>query len=138
MRINDVVTDGNGLQFGMPADISEMDAQSTALASENVQKFLAGKSPRKVISCHGDWRILWCEPVKPINATLPIHTHVTLSRDEFVWYHQANLYTILLEYIYPGFKQFWSFRIKDTSSEPIPSTKKENDICWIKSSNKSN
>jgi len=33
----------------VPVDISEVDAQSTALASENVQKFLAGKSPRKVI-----------------------------------------------------------------------------------------
>ncbi len=37
----------------VPVDISETDTRATAMASENVQKFLAGKSPQKVIVIPG-------------------------------------------------------------------------------------
>jgi len=37
----------------VPADISEDDVKSQALAQNNVQKWLAGKSPKKVIYVPG-------------------------------------------------------------------------------------
>jgi len=49
VQVNGKVRD----RITVPADISEEDAKSRALASETVQKFLAGRQPRQVIYARG-------------------------------------------------------------------------------------
>ncbi len=49
VQVNGKVRD----RFEAPADISEEEARKTALARENVQRFVAGKEPRKVVFVKG-------------------------------------------------------------------------------------
>ena len=49
LQVNGKVRD----RIVVPADLPEEDAQQLALANENVQRFLGGKEPRKVIVVQG-------------------------------------------------------------------------------------